>query len=161
MLFFNPLIDSTITPAGYAVSQQNDFRFTVRFSINGKRWSLCGIQDFETACRFADMFVLRFRKYLRVDAIRWNFSEAQAVADTADDSERGGNLANFFLARSERELAGVLVERTRTDEPRTAKPAQVNRLDVLEACNAKLEQRIGDLEKQIEEIKRQIGPGLQ
>ncbi len=72
--------------------------FVVQMSIAGSQVVLAYIDDRQSALRFADMASLRFQRY-RKGPPKYNYSEAQAIADTANEDADGGVLANFLLAR--------------------------------------------------------------
>ena len=100
LIFLAPPVGELTQVKYVTPSQRCGFGFIVKMNVSGIQRILAdGILDKEIACRFADMASLRFRKYRR--NLKWNFSEAQAIADSKNEEENGGALANFLLARLE------------------------------------------------------------
>lgn len=132
ILFLAPLIEQKESPCHY-VSAGN-CGLMVSMSISGIQRNLGrGFIDAEMASRFADMASLRFRKYRR--RLEWNYSEAQAIADTANTEECGGEMANFLLGRLHNELRGSLKECDVSAEPKAKTRRTVHsRLAALEAA---------------------------
>lgn len=100
------------------------------------------IADPEIACRFADMATLRFRKYIR--RVKWNFSEAQAIADTANNEQDGGELARMLLDRRANtwKLAGIILK----EVPKAASVKVKSNRRTVESRLASLESRLAALE---------------
>jgi hypothetical protein len=155
LLFIVPPIQPKAPPIYYVTpSHRCGSGFIVKMSISGQQHTLAdGIIDLEIACRFADMASLRFKKFRR--NLKWNFSEAQAIADTRNDEENGGQLANFLLARLHNRLeeAGQLKE-IHIDRSGPAPAIPVRR--TVESRLATLEQTLSHLEKRVASIERVI-----
>lgn len=150
LMFLAPLLEPTTKfPMHYVCSRGND-NLHVQLSVSGRQ-RLIGhkILDPEIACRFADMASLRFRKYRK--HTKWNFSEAQAIADTKNDEENGGMLACFLLTRlfNRWRNAGTLKEIEATPEkPKSNRRTVESRLVVLEEQLNEL--RIDAIEKRLD-----------
>jgi len=144
-----------------APSRRCGFGFYVRMSISGVQRILAdGILDMEIAQRFADMASLRFKKYRR--SLKWNFSEAQAVADTKNEEENGGALANFLLARLENKFRneGTLkeVEPQKVNQPSAVRRTVESRLAELDKRLATLASDIAALELKITGLELRLTP---
>lgn len=155
LMFFAPPLEprTALSLPMHFVCSRDDGQL-VQMTISGKQYLLGEkIYDPEIACRFADMASLRFRKYRRGNP-RWNFSEAQAIADTANTEENGGQLAVFLLTCLENKLrrAGMLVEITSTINTQPKQPRRT-----LEQRIAAIEQRITQLEQQSYDNKPEPG----
>lgn len=145
LFFLAPLIESKENPPRLYVYPRNN-GLMVQMSISGRQHLIgSGLQDMEIACRFADMATLRFKKYRR--RLAWNYSEAQAIADTANTEENGGALANWLLARLASELGndGMLEERKEVFHSPVKEKQKPNRRTV-EMRLAELEKRVATLE---------------
>lgn len=150
IIFLAPLIEEKIVHQPryvYGREKRNgETVFAVQLSISGTQRELGEFSDLEPALRFADMATLRFRKYRRNSV--FNYSEAQAVADTANDEDNGGKLAIYILSRQENVLraGGNLSEVSRSApinpvHRRTAKSV-LSRLAVLEAVVVSLQNEL-------------------
>lgn len=128
LMFLTPLIVDKENPCKY-LAKIRECHWTVKMRISGREHEIGhDIGDSEIASRFADMAMLRFRNYRK--SLDWNFSEAQAIADTANTEEKGGQLANYLLTRVENWLknknALKVVERL-SPPPKDPSAARANR----------------------------------
>lgn len=147
--FVAPLIEPKESPCHY-VSNGN-CGLMVLMSISGIQRNLGrGFIDAEMASRFADMASLRFRKYRR--RLEWNYSEAQAIADTANDEDNGGKLVNWILGRIHNEIRSSLKE---CSAPKNPAELKANRRTA-KAALASLESRIVISELRIDRLEKSL-----
>src|SRR5688572_19074090 len=103
VIFLTELIDPNIPAIQHYVygrEKRNGGQvFVVQLSISGTQRELGEFSEIEPALRFADMATLRFKRYRKRST--YNFSEAQAIADTNNTEENGGVLAGYILSRQE------------------------------------------------------------
>jgi len=117
--------------------------YVVKFSIGSRVRTLGFFSIRENACRFADMVTLRFWKYRRRNTPqRFNYTEAQAIADTNGNPE-----AAYILAQVETHLSVHLTEYSiRTPIVRKKKLSWEEKTATLRNEIANLEVRIAALE---------------
>lgn len=144
LVFIAPLIEPNVSPRTHNVSTRTGpggfGQYLVKVRLGSKQFFIGHrIADLEIARRFADMATLRFRKYIK--RIKWNFSEAQAIADTANTEENGGELAGMLLIRRERlwKNDGIILEEIFQPAPRAPSPKR----RTVESRLAALESELG------------------
>lgn len=163
LMFLTPLIINKENPCKY-LAKIRECHWTVKMRISGREHEIGhDIGDSEIASRFADMAMLRFRNYRK--RLDWNFSEAQAIADTANTEEKGGQLANYLLTRVENWLknknALKVVERL-SPPPKDPSAARANRrkadsrIDALESRQTAQETTINTLRAKLAEAQDRI-----